>query len=39
VLALREESRAILHAHGAEAVLLERGQTPRLLTDHAPKFR
>ena len=39
VLARGEASAALLRASGADAVVLERGKTPRLLTAHAPEFR
>lgn len=39
VLARGEESCGILRTYRAEAVVLERGQAPRVLTAHAPQFR
>ncbi|MDQ2660160.1 MAG: FAD:protein FMN transferase [Verrucomicrobiota bacterium] len=39
VLAHGQESVALLRGYEADAVILERGQTPRVLTDHAPEFR
>lgn len=39
VLARGEESCGILRSYGADAVVLERGKTPRLLTADASQFR
>ncbi len=39
VLARGEESCGILRTYRADAVVLERGKAPRVLTAHAPQFR
>ncbi len=39
VLVQREEARTLLNWYDADAVILERGQSPRVLADDTPQFR